>query len=112
MFRECEKASRLEKIAVADYEKAIQTAFQEIADQLAARGTYKRQLEAQNALVESNKKYYDFSESRYKNGVDTFLTVLSSQRSLLSSQQDVVSVKLGYLSNLVTLYKVLGGGQI
>ncbi len=101
-----------EKIAAAQYEQAIQTAFQEVADQLAARGTYQAQLDAQNALVAATSEAYDLSSARYENGVDDFLTVLDSQRSLFTAEQGAVTVKQAYLANLVTLYKVLGGGQL
>uniref|UniRef100_UPI00048E9F7E TolC family protein n=1 Tax=Desulfogranum japonicum TaxID=231447 RepID=UPI00048E9F7E len=101
-----------EKIAAAQYEQAIQTAFQEVADQLAARGTYQAQLDAQNALVKATGQAYELSSARYDSGIDDFLTVLDSQRSLFSAQQGAVTVKQAYLSNLVSLYKVLGGGQL
>jgi len=101
-----------EKIAAAQYEQAIQTAFREVADQLAARGTYQAQLDAQNALVAATGKAYELSRARYENGIDDFLTVLDSQRSLFSAQQGAVGVKQAYLANLVSLYKVLGGGQL
>jgi len=101
-----------EKIAAAQYEQAIQTAFKEVADQLAARGTYQAQLDAQNALVAATSQAFDLSQARYENGIDDFLTVLDSQRSLFSARQGAVSVKRDYLANLVSLYKVLGGGQL
>ena len=101
-----------EKMAVAEYESNLQTAFREVADQLAARGTYQYQLTAQNTLVDASQQAYDLSNARYQDGIDNFLTVLDSQRSLFSAQQDAVTVKQAYLSNLVTLYKMLGGGQL
>ena len=107
-----EVAEVSEKIAAAQYEKAIQTAFQEVADQLAARGTYQSQLDAQNALVAASNQAYELSKARYENGIDDFLTVLDSQRTLFSAQQGAVTVKQAYLGNLVTLYRVLGGGQL
>jgi len=101
-----------EKMAVTEYEAALQTAFREVADQLAARGTFQYQLAAQNALVDASQKAYELSNARYQDGIDNFLTVLDSQRSLFSAQQNAVTVKQAYLSNLVSLYKVLGGGQL
>ncbi len=101
-----------EKIAVASYEGAVQTAFREVADQLDARRTYRKQLDAQNALVKATQDAYDLSKARYDNGVDNFLTVLDSQRALFSAQQGAITIRQAYLSNLVNLYKVLGGGQI
>jgi len=97
-------------IYIAQYEKTIQTAFREVADALAGRGTYNRQIEAQEALVEATRKSYDLSRMRYDQGVDSYLSVLDAQRSLYSAQQNLISVRTERLSNLVTLYKVLGGG--
>jgi multidrug efflux system outer membrane protein len=83
-----------------------------VADQLAARKTFEKQLEAQTALVDSGRRAYELSDIRFRGGVDSFLPVLDSQRALFSAEQAAVSVKQQYLSNLVTLYKVLGGGQL
>jgi multidrug efflux system outer membrane protein len=98
------------KVQVAQYEKAIQTAFREVADALAARGTLQQQLAAQRALVDSAGASYKLSEMRFHKGVDAYLTVLDSQRTLYSAQQGLVSVELTRLENLVSLYKALGGG--
>lgn len=102
------KASR--EIAVAQYEKYIQTAFKEVADGLAARGTMTEQLNAQKALVAATQESYDLSQARYKRGISSYLDVLDSQRSLYSAQQSQISLEQSRLSNLVTLYKALGGG--
>jgi multidrug efflux system outer membrane protein len=107
-----ETAEVNEKIAVAQYEQSLQRAFREVADQLAARKTFEKQLEAQTALVDSGRRAYELSDIRFRGGVDSFLPVLDSQRALFSAEQAAVSVKQQYLSNLVTLYKVLGGGQL
>jgi len=98
------------KIAVAQYEKAIQTGFREVADALAERGTIGAQLAAQQQLVKANQQAYDLSDARFRGGVDSYLSVLTSQQSLYSSQQDAITVNLQRLTNFVTLYKVLGGG--
>lgn len=103
------KASR--DISVAQYEKSIQTAFREVSDALAAKGTLTDQMTAQAALVTATQTSYRLSQARYDRGIDSYLTVLDSQRSLYSAQQDLVSVQVLRLSNLVTLYKVLGGGR-
>ena len=107
-----EAAEVSERIAAAEYEAVVQTAFREVADQLAARKTYGEQMRAQNALVAETRKTYILSRARYQNGIDDFLTVLDSQRSLFSAEQSAITVRQSYLSNLVNLYKVLGGGQI
>jgi outer membrane protein, multidrug efflux system len=96
--------------AVAQYEKAIQTAFQEVADALVARGTLDEQLAAQQALVTASEKAYRLADMRYRGGVDTYLNALVAQVSLYSAEQQLQSVRLLRLQNLVTLYKVLGGG--
>jgi len=107
-----EEAKVSEKIAAAEYETAVQNAFKEVADQLAARKTYQEQMRAQNALVDETRITYTLSRARYQTGIDDFLTVLDSQRSLFSAEQSAITVRQAYLSNLVNLYKVLGGGQI
>ena len=100
-----------QKIAVADYEKAIQTAFREVADALAARGTLGDQVKAQEALVTATQESYDLSNARYSQGIDDYLSVLDSQRSLFSAQQTLINDRLLRLQNLVTLYQVVGGGS-
>lgn len=97
-------------IAVAQYEKAIQTAFREVADTLASQGTLGDQLAAQQSLTEATADSYRLSEARYDKGVDSYLVVLDSQRSTYSAQQSLINVRLAMLANQVTLYKVLGGG--
>jgi len=97
-------------IAVAQYEKSIQTAFKEVADALAQRGTIDDQLAAQQSLTDATSESYRLSRARYDRGVDSYLTVLDSQRSMYSARQNLITVRLARLTNLVTLYKVLGGG--
>ena len=96
--------------AVAQYEKAIQTAFREVADALVARGTLDEQLAAQQALVTASDKAYRLADMRYRGGVDTYLNALVAQISLYGAQQQLQAVRLLRLQNLVTLYKALGGG--
>ncbi len=98
-------------IAVAQYEKAIQTAFREVADALAQRGTIDDQLAAQKSLTDATGESYRLSQARYEKGIDSYLNVLDSQRSLYNAQKDLISVRLSELTNLVTLYKTLGGGS-
>lgn len=98
--------------AVVNYEKAIQTAFREVSDELAARATLDKQLQAQQRLVGAAQKVYDISQARYKSGIDSFLSVLDSQRELYTYQQNEIQIERQRLSNLVNLYKVLGGGTV
>ncbi|RUT42428.1 efflux transporter outer membrane subunit [Pseudomonas sp. PAMC 29040] len=97
-------------IGVAQYEKSIQTAFQEVADGLAAKGTYGEQLQAQSDLVQASQEYFDMAQQRYDEGVDNYLTLLDAQRQLLSSRQKLLSDRLLQLDSQVQLYKALGGG--
>ncbi|MCU1728889.1 AdeC/AdeK/OprM family multidrug efflux complex outer membrane factor [Pseudomonas sp. 7P_10.2_Bac1] len=103
--------SKIQKeITVSQYEKAIQTAFQEVSDGLAARQTYNQQLQAQADFVNANQDYYRLAERRYRIGVDSNLTFLDAQRSLFSAQQALITDRLAQLTSEVTLYKALGGG--
>lgn len=97
-------------VNVASYEKAIQSAFSEVADALATRAQLDERMHAQRALVAVTQRSYDLAEARYRNGVDSYLDALDSQRSLYSAQQDLITLRLTEAGNRVTLYKVLGGG--
>jgi outer membrane protein, multidrug efflux system len=107
------QATRLARdTAIAQYEKAIQTAFREVADALVARGTLDEQLAAQQALVTASDKAYRLADMRYRGGVDSYLNALVQQVALYSAQQQLQTVRLARLQNLVTLYKALGGGLV
>jgi len=97
-------------INIAQYEKAIQTAFREVADALAVKSTLDEQFAAQKSLVDATDVSYRLSEARFKSGIDSYLTVLDSQRAMYASQQNLITLRLIVLSNQVTLYRVLGGG--
>jgi multidrug efflux system outer membrane protein len=97
-------------INIAQYEKTLQTAFREVDDALAARATLDEQLVAQRAVLEDTSQSYHLAELRFRNGVDSYLSVLDAQRALYSAQQSVVSLELTRLQNMATLYKALGGG--
>lgn len=99
-----------QKIAIASYEKAIQTAFQEVSDGLANRQGLLDQLAAQRELVRVEKERLDMANLRYQNGVSSYFDVLDAQRSAFAAQQELISVQLSQRQNLVELYKVLGGG--
>jgi multidrug efflux system outer membrane protein len=107
------KVAKVDKeILIAQYEKAIQTAFREVADALAIRGTIEDQLAAQRSLVEAAAASRRLSQARYERGVDSYLAVLDSQRSLYAAQQNLITLRLVRTGNLVSLYKVLGGGGV
>ena len=105
------RASKVQReIAVAQYEKAIQSAFRDVADALAVRGTVDRQVAAQASLVNASAETYRLAYSRYDKGLDSFLSVLDAQRSLFAAQQGLVLIQLSKRANEVKLYEVLGGG--
>jgi len=98
------------RIEIADYEKAIQSAFHDVSDALAGLATYTRQLDAEAKLVDADQRYYNIAKMRSDAGADTYLNVLVAQSSLFSAQINLVSLNLAEQQNLVTLYKSLGGG--
>jgi multidrug efflux system outer membrane protein len=98
------KVTKVDKeIAVAQYEKAIQGAFREVADALAQRGTLGDQLAAQQSLLEATAKTYKLSNARYEKGIDIYLNVLDAQRSLYAAQQGLIAIRLAQLANQVRL---------
>jgi outer membrane protein, multidrug efflux system len=99
-------------IQIATYEKAIQTAFREVADGLAARGTYDQQIQSLERNTFAEQRRLDLSNLRYTNGVDSYLSVLTAQTDLYTAQQLLVTARMQRLQNLVTLYQSLGGGWI
>ena len=95
---------------VVRYEKAIQNAFREVADALAAQKWLAEQVAAQKAYVEASQEYYDLAGARYREGIDSFLTQLDAQRSLFEARQTYVILRLAQQNNQVNLFKALGGG--
>jgi multidrug efflux system outer membrane protein len=105
-----ESAKVARDIAVAQYEKAIQTGFREVADALAGRATLGEQLRAQNAQLAAEQTRMQLTDLRFKHGAASAFDVLDAQRSLFAAQQAAVQVQAQQVQNRVTLYKVLGGG--
>jgi multidrug efflux system outer membrane protein len=105
-----ESAQAGQGIALAQYEKAIQTAFREVADALAARSTLAEQLAAQTAQATAESTRLKLADLRYQNGITSYLDLLDAQRAAFASQQAVVQTRLSQLQSQVTLYKALGGG--
>lgn len=97
-------------IAIAQYEKTIQTAFREVSDALAGHGTYTEQVRAQTEQVTAERRRLQLAELRYKNGAASYLDLLDAQRSLFALEQADVQVRLLQLLNQINLYKALGGG--
>ncbi|WP_179403468.1 efflux transporter outer membrane subunit [Burkholderia guangdongensis] len=100
------------RIEIADYEKAIQSAFRDVSDGLAARGTYDQQIAALERNEHAQQRRFELSDLRYKNGVDSYLSVLTAQTDLYAAQQSLINARLARWTNLVDLYRALGGGWI
>lgn len=98
------------EMMVAQYEKTIQTAFREVADALAEQEMIAQRIAAQQSLVDALSDVHRLSNIRYTKGVDSYLSVLDAQRSLYGAQQGLIMLRFAGLSNLITLYKALGGG--
>lgn len=97
-------------IAVADYEKAIQVAFREVADALEARATLGSEIEAQEAVRSAQASRLELAQARYRNGVSNYLDVLDAERELYTAEQQLLQTRLLKLTNAVDLYRSLGGG--
>lgn len=97
-------------IALAQYEKAIQSAFREVADALAQRATLGQQVASQQRLVAQTRDALQLAEARFRQGVDDRLATLDAQRSLYGAEQGSIAARLAQQVNRVTLYKALGGG--
>ena len=95
--------------AVATYQQAIQTAFREVSDALARRGTINDEIAARQRQQVATADTYTLTEARYRAGIDPFLTVLDAQRSYYSAQQTMVQTKLTAAQNIVDLYQAIGG---
>lgn len=98
-------------IALAQYEKSIQSAFRDVADALAQRATIGQQVASQQRLVAQTQDALRLAEARFRQGVDDRLATLDAQRTLYAAEQGLINARLAQQVNRVTLYKVLGGGQ-
>lgn len=99
-----------QKIALANYEKSVQSAFREVNDALATRANIGDRLTAQRRLVDATNTTYKLSNARFRAGIDSYLTVLDAQRSAYSAEQGLLLLQQANLNNQVELYKTLGGG--
>jgi multidrug efflux system outer membrane protein len=98
------------RIDIANYQKAIETAFREVSDALVAASSYGAQIDAEVAAVNAQQKRYDIADARYRQGEDTYLNVLSAQQDLYAAQQGLLEAQFNKLSSQIALYQALGGG--
>lgn len=105
-----EAAKVSKRIEIAEYEKTIQIAFREVADALSVRHWIGARLDAHGRLVAAQQERFELASARYELGVDSYLEVLTAQQDLFRAQRELIDVRQQRLGNLVTLYKVMGGG--
>lgn len=103
-------AQAQQKIQIATYEKAVQTAFREVADALAERRTLAERLDAQRSLRAATARSFELSQSLFKSGAANYLDVLDAQRSDYAAQQTLIGLQLTEQTNRLAIYKALGGG--
>ncbi|GAA5187662.1 efflux transporter outer membrane subunit [Ferrimonas gelatinilytica] len=99
-------------IALAQYERTIQIAFQEVSDALSGQRYLAQQYEAQSQLVDATGTSFSLSDLRFRQGVDSFFTVLDSQRGYYSAQQGLINLALVQQNNRLNLFRALGGGWV
>lgn len=97
---------------LAQYEKAIQTAFREVSDALARNGTIGHQLAAEQENVAAAQDNFRLSDARYRAGIDSFLTDLDAQRTLYAAQQSLVTTRLLHANGVIALYQAIGGDEL
>ena len=98
------------RIEVANYEKAIQTAFREVSDALAGNSAYAAEISERTALIAAQQRRFELASARYRQGEDSYLNVLSAQQELYSAQQGQLAARYQKLASQIALYKALGGG--
>ena len=95
---------------VAGYRQTVLTSFQEVEDNLSTLRILVRELEQQNAAVESSERYLSIATSRYKLGIDNYLNVITAQAVLLNNRRTAATLRLNQMNATVLLIKALGGG--
>jgi outer membrane protein, multidrug efflux system len=98
------------RIDVAQYEKAIQTAFREVADALVANSSYAQEIDTETAAIETQRRRLFLATLRYRQGEDSYLNVLSAQQDLYGAQQGLLSAQYNRIASQISLYQALGGG--
>jgi outer membrane protein, multidrug efflux system len=101
-----------QRAAIASYQGTIQTAFRDVSDALARRGTINDEIAARQRQQSATADTYLLTEARYRAGVDPFLNVLDAQRSYYAAQQTLVSIKLSAAQNMVDTYQAIGGDAL
>jgi NodT family efflux transporter outer membrane factor (OMF) lipoprotein len=100
----------LRESALAEYEKAIQTAFSEVSNALIAYQRVKESRVQQELLVAALQDRTRLAYVRYRGGVDTLLNALDADRDQFQSELTLAQIRRSELLTVVQLYKALGGG--
>ena len=107
-----QEAEAVRQQALIAYQQAIQGAFRDVNDALAAQSQTRRQLAAQKDQVDSLVQYSDIARLRYENGYSDYLELLDAERSLFTAQLSYTQTKGALHQSLISLYKAMGGGWI
>ena len=99
-----------QRIDVVNYQKAIETAFREVADALVASSSYADQIQVELKLINAQQRRYELANLRFRQGDDSYLNVLSAQQDLYSAQQELLQSQFRKLASQISLYQALGGG--
>lgn len=97
---------------LAAYQRAIQTAFREVSDALARRGTIDAETRADQLNLTAAEDTLNLGIARYRQGIDPYLNTLDAQRTFYAARQTLVNIRLTRAQNLVDLYQTLGGDQL
>jgi outer membrane protein TolC len=96
--------------AALNYQRTVLAALHDVDNALTAYDAEQRRLQRLEAAVTQNRRALSLARERYEQGVTDFLNVLTAQRNLLLSQTDAADSTATVSTNLVQLYKALGGG--
>ncbi|MGH7973299.1 MAG: efflux transporter outer membrane subunit, partial [Limisphaerales bacterium] len=109
-WNELKAVEAAKRIEVANYQKAVQVAFREVADALAVRATVETQLAADLQLVRAAEQSYQLIEATFRNGIDSAIDVTAAQQNIGTARQNLIQSQYSRLINLINLYQALGGG--
>ena len=94
---------------LANYRKAVITAFSDVDKALTALKLYAQQEELTKQSLVASRRAYDLSRQRLEQGVLDVVTLLQTEQTLFTTQDTLVQVRLLRLMEAVALYQALGG---
>ena len=110
LIRTLELRKEQAKEAAINYQKTVLQAFHDVDNALIAYRTDQLRRERLAAQATQSRRAYQIATERYKNGLSDYLEVLTTQRTLLQAEQDLAAATTTVSTDLITLYKALGGG--